>query len=157
MQPDASHIKWHSVKEWSRRLCVIKVSFCSQLETYLYLTVYPSFIHSGYFTSASSSPLLLRGVPDYITHTVSCLTRRRATGNCEWRIFPKVPTRRLEWDFEHATCRMQGTKFTTEPQSPKSSSGCLSPVACRGGARGCDCPRHPRGRGIQRGSFLKKL
>src|SRR6218665_3509577 len=29
------------------------------------------FIHSGYFYSASSSPLLLRGAPDYSTNTVS--------------------------------------------------------------------------------------
>ena len=30
-----------------------------------------SFIHSGYFYSAPSSPLLLRGAPDYSTGTVS--------------------------------------------------------------------------------------
>ena len=30
-----------------------------------------SFIHSGHFYSAPSSPLLLRGVPDYNTDTVS--------------------------------------------------------------------------------------
>src|SRR6218665_3096925 len=30
-----------------------------------------SFIHSGHFYSASSSPLLLRGAPDYSTDTVS--------------------------------------------------------------------------------------
>jgi len=48
-----------------------------------------SFIHSGYFYSASSSPLLLRGAPDYSIDTVSELTRRSATGNCEWRICPR--------------------------------------------------------------------
>ena len=41
------------------------------------------FLHSGYFYSASSSPLLLRGDPDYDIDTVSELTRRRATGNYE--------------------------------------------------------------------------
>jgi len=33
-----------------------------------------SFIHSGYFYSASSSPLLLRGAPDYSIDTVAELT-----------------------------------------------------------------------------------
>ena len=33
------------------------------------------FIHSGYFYSASSIPLLLRGAPDYSIDTVSELTR----------------------------------------------------------------------------------
>ena len=51
-----------------------------------------SFIHSGYFYSASSNQLrlLFRGAPDYSTATVSEQTRRRATG--------KVPTWRLELD-----------------------------------------------------------
>ena len=40
-----------------------------------------SFIHSGYFYSASSSPLLLRGTPDNSIDTVSELTRQSATGN----------------------------------------------------------------------------
>ena len=31
----------------------------------------PSFIHSGYFYSALSNPILLRGAPDYSTDTVS--------------------------------------------------------------------------------------
>src|SRR6218665_2883997 len=35
-----------------------------------------SFIHSGYFYSTSSSPLLLRGTPNYSIDTVSELTRR---------------------------------------------------------------------------------
>jgi len=48
-----------------------------------------SFIHSGYFYSASSSPLLLRGAPDYSIDTVSKLTRRSATGNCKWRTCPR--------------------------------------------------------------------
>ena len=40
-------------------------------------------IHSGYFYSASSSPLLLRAAPDYSIYTVSELTCQSATGNCE--------------------------------------------------------------------------
>src|SRR6218665_1934430 len=42
-----------------------------------------SFIDSGYFSSASSSPLLLRGAPGYSIDSVSEQTRRCATGNCE--------------------------------------------------------------------------
>jgi len=54
-----------------------------------------SFIHSRYFYSASSSPLLLRGTPDYIIDTVSELTRRRQM----WmKDLSKVPMRQLELD-----------------------------------------------------------
>src|SRR6218665_1581702 len=60
-----------------------------------------SIIHSGYFYSASSSPLLLRGAPDYCIDTVSELTHRSATSNCERRTCPKVPTWRIEC---HSTC-----------------------------------------------------
>src|SRR6218665_1601253 len=42
-----------------------------------------TFIHSGYYYSASSSPLLLRSAPDYRIDTVSELTCRSATGTCE--------------------------------------------------------------------------
>ena len=52
------------------------------------LTVH-SFIHSEYFYSASSSPLLLRGAPDYSIDTVSELTCRSATGNCKWSTYPR--------------------------------------------------------------------
>src|SRR6218665_2319335 len=48
-----------------------------------------SLIHSGYFYSASSSPLLLRDAPDCSIDTVSELTRRSATGNCERRTCPR--------------------------------------------------------------------
>jgi len=37
-----------------------------------------SFIHSGYFYSTSSSPLILRFTPDYSIDTVSELTRQSA-------------------------------------------------------------------------------
>jgi len=49
---------------------------CSRLLNY-------SYIHSRYFYSTSSSPLLLRGASDYSTYTASELTCRSATGNCE--------------------------------------------------------------------------
>ena len=48
-----------------------------------------SFIHSGYFYSTSSSPLLLRGAHKYSNGTVSELTRRSATDNCGCRTFPR--------------------------------------------------------------------
>jgi len=48
-----------------------------------------SFNHSGYFYSASSSPLLLRGAPNYSIDTVSELLGWIATGNCEWRTCPR--------------------------------------------------------------------
>ena len=35
------------------------------------IVIIHSFIHSGHFYSAPSSPLLLRGAPDYNTDTVS--------------------------------------------------------------------------------------
>jgi len=41
-----------------------------------------SFIHSGYFYSASSSSLLHRGAPDYSIVGVNTPQRY---GNCEWR------------------------------------------------------------------------
>ena len=47
------------------------------------------FIHSGYFYSASSSPLLLRGAPDYSIDSVLELTRQSIIGNCEWRTCPR--------------------------------------------------------------------
>ena len=48
-----------------------------------------SFIHSGYFYSTSSSPLLLRGTPNYSIYIVLELTCRTATGNYEWRTCPR--------------------------------------------------------------------
>jgi len=47
------------------------------------------FIYSGYFYSTSSSPQQLRGAPDYSIDTVSVLTCRSATCNCEWRTCPR--------------------------------------------------------------------
>src|SRR6218665_579251 len=38
---------------------------------YIYVSFIHSFIHSGHFYSAPSSPLPLRGAPDYSTDTVS--------------------------------------------------------------------------------------
>jgi len=48
-------------------------------------TALQSFIHSGCFNSTYSSPLLLRGAPDYCIDYVSELIRQNVTGNCKWR------------------------------------------------------------------------
>ena len=48
-----------------------------------YVVSLRSFIYSGYFYRASSSPLLIRGAPGYSIDTVLGLTCRSATGNYE--------------------------------------------------------------------------
>jgi len=48
-----------------------------------------SFTHLGYFYSASSSPLLLRGAPDYSIDAESELTWQSATRNCEGGTCPR--------------------------------------------------------------------
>src|SRR6218665_3908970 len=53
------------------------------------------FIHSSHFYSAPSSPLLLRGAPDYSTDTVSEF-HAEALRQLQVRYLPKVPTWRLE-------------------------------------------------------------
>src|SRR6218665_654792 len=54
-----------------------------------------SFIHSSHFYSAPSSPLLLRGAPDYSTDTVSEF-HAEAHRQLQVKDLPKVPTWRLE-------------------------------------------------------------
>src|SRR6218665_1037268 len=53
------------------------------------------FIHSGHFYSAPSSPLLLRGAPDYSTDTVSEF-HAEAHRQLHVKDLPKVPTWQLE-------------------------------------------------------------
>ena len=74
-----------------------------------------SFIHSGYFYSASSSPLLLGGAPDYSTDTVSELACWRATvGKCERRTCPR--SLRGSWSGIR-TCDPLGTRHHSLPLS----------------------------------------
>src|SRR6218665_991235 len=72
-----------------------------------------SFIHSRYFYSASSSPLLLRGTPD--ATRILC---QSFTPKCHRQLrvkdLPKVPTRRLEWDLNP---RPFGRKVMNLPMS----------------------------------------
>ena len=49
------------------------------------------YIHSVHFYSAPSSPLLLRGAPDYITDTVSEF-HAEAHKQLQVKDLPKVPT-----------------------------------------------------------------
>src|SRR6218665_2573770 len=81
------------------------------------------FIQSEYLYSASSSPLLLRGAPDYSTDAVSELTRRSTTGNMSEGLAqgPHVAAR---VGFEPATLRTHGIELTTEP--PCSTPGVYS-------------------------------
>ena len=77
-----------------------------------------SSIYSGYFYSASSSPLTLRGAPNYSIHTVSELTCRSVTGNCEWRSregVPEVPYVVASVGLEPVTLWTEVTELTTEP------------------------------------------
>src|SRR6218665_354899 len=66
-----------------KTLCLNKMHFMCQLMQRL-----NSFIHSRYFYSAYSSPLLHRVATDCSIDTVSELTPRSSTGNCEWT-FPR--------------------------------------------------------------------
>src|SRR6218665_1474749 len=59
------------------------------------ISIVHSFIHSGHFYSEPSSPLLLRGAPDYSTDTVSEF-HAEAHRQLQVKDLPKVPTWRLE-------------------------------------------------------------
>jgi len=61
----------------------------STLSKSIYKVKSYSFFHLGYFYSTFSSPLLLRGPPDYSIDTVSELTCWSALGNFEWRTCPR--------------------------------------------------------------------
>src|SRR6218665_1303514 len=81
-----------------------------------------SFIHSRYFHSTSSSPLLLRDAPDYSIDTVSKLTPQAkellATTSEGLAQGPYIAAR---VGFEPVTFWTQGTEPTTEPLCPTRS------------------------------------
>src|SRR6218665_3834733 len=57
---------------WSLGVRSLSLSWSLGVRSLLtFLELIHSFIHSGHFYSAPSSPLLLRGAPDYSTDTVS--------------------------------------------------------------------------------------
>jgi len=103
----------------SRRLNSVvdtNMHVCTCILTVLYMNISFSF-HSRCFYSASSSPLLLRGTPDYSIDTVVELTRWSATGNYEWRL-AQGPFMAARVGFEPATFQTQGTELTTNPHRP---------------------------------------
>jgi len=61
----------------------MKILINIKIDYHTFIIILHSFIHSGYLYSAPSSPLLLRGDPDYSIDTVSESTLRSTTGNCE--------------------------------------------------------------------------
>src|SRR6218665_658736 len=70
-----------------------------------------SFIHSGYFYSASSSPILLRGAPDTARILCRSSTPKRHR-QLQVKDLPKVSTWRLERD---SSPRPFGRKASTLP------------------------------------------
>ena len=70
-----------------------------------------SFIHSGYFYSASSSPLLPRGAPDTARTLCGNFTPKRHR-QLQVKDLPKVPTGRLE---RESHPRPLGRKASTQP------------------------------------------
>ena len=86
MDRPARRFEVESTKQWNGKPVTVSLSLNSHSFTD---SLIHSFIHSIYLYSASSSPLLLRGTPDYSFDTVLELIRRSATGNCEWRTCPR--------------------------------------------------------------------
>ena len=71
----------------------------------------------GYFYSASSSSLLIRGAPD--TTRILCRSSRWiATGNCEWRNCPSSLYVAAGAGFEPATFLTKGVESTNELPRP---------------------------------------
>src|SRR6218665_2069816 len=87
---------WSCVHFWVWNKCnTIHSDNYIALCNYVALVVVHSFIHSGHFYSAPSSPLPLRGAPDYSTDTVSEF-HAEAHRQLQVKDLPKVPTWRLE-------------------------------------------------------------
>src|SRR6218665_1501612 len=76
-----------------------------------------SFIHYGHFYSAPSSPLLLRGAPDYSTDTVSEL-HADAQRQLQVKDLPKVPIMVARAGVEPTTLRLKAIDSTKAPPCP---------------------------------------
>ena len=72
---------------------------------------------SGHFYSASLSPLLLRGAPDYSTDTVSEF-HAEAHRQLQVKDLPKVPTWRLERGSNTTPLRLKVIVSTKAPPRP---------------------------------------
>ena len=75
-------------------------------------------IHSGYFYSVSSSPLLLRCAPDCSIDTMSHAVHAAAIQATVSERLAQGPYVATRVGFESATLRTQGTELTTEPSRP---------------------------------------
>src|SRR6218665_632483 len=76
-----------------------------------------SFIHSGHFYNATSSPLLLRGAPDYSKDTVSEF-HAEAHRQLQVKDLPKVPRAGVKT----TTLRLKAIDSTKAPPCPTVSS-----------------------------------
>ena len=88
-----------------------------------------SFIHSGYFHSASSSPLLLRGAPDTARILCRSFTPKRHR-QLRVKDLPKVPTWRPErdsnpWPFERKTANLPLSHHASRRCVPNKLSGLI--------------------------------
>jgi len=115
--PEVSHFIWTYTNQTSTHYN--RRSYIKGNNTLL-LVLLLLFTHSGYFYSASTSPLLLRGAP--ATARILCRSFMPcAVGNCEWRIAqdPYVAARA---GLEYTTIRTKGNESTDRPTLPTSSS-----------------------------------
>src|SRR6218665_4188992 len=79
-----------------RSSCINSISlWSSSITPHIFMVISFHSFHSGHFYSAPSSPLLLRGAPDYSTDTVSEV-HAAAHRQLQVKYLPKVPTWRLE-------------------------------------------------------------
>ena len=84
-----------------------------------------SFIHSGHFYSAPSSPLLLRGAPDYCTDTVSEF-HAEAHRQLQVKDLPKGPYMAARAGVEPTTFRLRVNASTNAPPCPTNNINNIS-------------------------------
>src|SRR6218665_120696 len=103
---------------WALLYIIFTGDLAFLLTSYVMQAQLHSFIHSGYFISVSSSPILLRGAPD--TERILCrsFTPKRHR-QLRVKDLPTVPTWRLERDSIPATLRTKGAKSTNGPLRPR--------------------------------------
>jgi len=95
---------------------VISYCHCSFLHSFIY-----SFIHSGHFCSASSSPLLVRSAPDTARILCRSFTPKRHR-QLRVKDFRKVPTWRLQRDSKPRPS--EGIESTNVPPRPTRQCCC---------------------------------
>ena len=103
--PTGPNVQWLH----SSRCCAFFLRFPYPSSIVLFIH---SFIHPGHFYSAPSSPLLLRGDPDYSTDTVSEF-HAEVHRQLQVKDLPKVPTWQLE---RESNPRPSGWKSSSQPR-----------------------------------------